>query len=329
MIISQTPLRISFVGGGTDLKSFYHKEEGIVLSSSIDKYVYIIVKERFDDKIYINYSEKERVDDVSEIKHDLVREAMIKAGVNSGVEITTLADIPSSGSGLGSSSSVTVGLLNALYNFTGKQVTEEQIAAEACEIEIDICKKPIGKQDQYIAAYGGLNTITFHPDEGVSVSKLSIFNDNYLRFGSNLLLFYTNKTRSADVILKKQKKDTENKRKVLRKMRNYVATASTCIVEGDFDGVGEILHENWLLKKTLVNSISNPDIDKMYKKALKSGAIGGKICGAGGGGFLLLYVPKDKQDAVRVALKDYRELPFMFDHYGTRIIFNIRSYPTK
>lgn len=329
MIISQTPLRISFVGGGTDLKSFYGAEDGMVISSAIDKYVYVIVKERFDEKIYINYSVKEIVEDVSEIKNELVREAMKKAGVKNGVEITTLADIPSSGSGLGSSSSVTVGLLNALYHYMGKQVTAEQIAVEACEIEIDICKKPIGKQDQYIAAYGGLNTITFHPDERVSVSKLSIFNDNYLGFSSNLLLFYTNKTRSADVILKKQKKDTENKREVLRKMRSFVGTASACIIDGDFNGVGEILHENWLLKKSLVNSISNPDIDKMYEKALKAGASGGKICGAGGGGFLLLYVSKENQDAVRDSLRNYRELPFMLDHYGSRIIFNIRSYPTK
>ena len=329
MIISQTPLRISFVGGGTDLKSFYHKEEGIVLSAAIDKYVYIIVKERFDNKIYINYSQKERVEDVSEIQHELVREAMKKAGVKGGLEITTLADIPSQGSGLGSSSSVTVGLLNALYNYTGRQVTAEQLASEACEIEIDICKKPIGKQDQYAAAYGGVNTITFHPDERVTVSKLSLFNDNFLRFGSHLLLFYTNKTRKADVILKKQKKDTESKRKVLRKMRSYVGPASTCIIEGDFNGVGAILHENWLLKKTLVNSISNSDIDKMYETALKAGAQGGKICGAGGGGFLLVFVQKDKQDSVRHALRDYRELPFKLDHYGSRIIFNIMRYPNK
>lgn len=329
MIISQTPLRISFVGGGTDLRSFYQKEDGMVLSTSIDKYVYIVVKERFDDKIYINYSEKERVSDISEIKHDLVREAMKKAGIRSGVEITTLADIPSTGSGLGSSSSVAVGLLNALYHFSGTQVTAEQIAREACEIEIDICKKPIGKQDQYIAAFGGLNTITFHPDESVSVTRLSIFNNNILRFGSHLLLFFTNKTRSADVILKKQKEDTESKREVLNKMRNIVGRASNFIIEGEFNEVGRLMHENWLLKKSLVTTISNPDIDLMYEKALSAGALGGKICGAGGGGFLLLYVPKDKQDAVRSILKEFRELPFMLDSFGSRIIFNIRGYSTK
>ncbi|MBI5056306.1 MAG: GHMP kinase [Nitrospirae bacterium] len=329
MIISQTPLRISFVGGGTDLRSFYQAEDGMVLSTAIDKYVYIIVTERFDEKIYVNYRLSERVDEVSEIKHDLVREAMKKAGVVNGVEITTLADIPSEGSGLGSSSSVTVGLLNALYHFNGVQVTAEQLAREACEIEIDICKKPIGKQDQYIAAYGGLNAITFHPDERVSVTKLAVFNNNFLRFGSNLLLFFTNKTRDANVILEKQNKDTENKREVLRKMRNYVGEATNCILEGEFDEVGRILHENWLMKKSLVDSISNPEIDKMYEKALMAGAFGGKICGAGGGGFLLLYVPKNKQDKVRHALREYRELPFILDHFGSRIIFNYRRYPLK
>ncbi len=329
MIVSQTPLRISFVGGGTDLKSFYHNEDGMVLSSAIDKYVYVIIKERFDDKIYINYSEKEIVNDVSEIKHALVRESMKKVGVEKGVEITTLADIPSEGSGLGSSSSITVGLLNALYNYRGIQVTLEQIAREACEIEIDICKKPIGKQDQYIAAYGGLNKISFHSDESVSVSRVGVFNTNLLILGSRLLLFYTNKTRKADVILKKQKQETEDKRDVLRKMKDFVPKLEESLCKLKFNRLGKLLQDNWLLKKSLVDAISNPEIDNMYQTAMDAGAIGGKICGAGGGGFLLLYVPKDKQDKVRDSLKDYRELPFMLDSFGSRIIFNVRSYSTK
>lgn len=329
MIISQTPLRISFVGGGTDLKSFYHAENGMVLSSAIDKYVYVIIKERFDEKIYINYSIKEIVDDVSELKHQLVREAMKKVGIERGVEITTLADVPSEGSGLGSSSTVTVGLLNALYHYAGKQVTLEQIAREACEIEIDICKKPIGKQDQYIAAYGGLNKITFHQNDSVSVSRLPVFNTNLLILGSRLLLFYTNKTRNADVILKKQNQDTEDKREILRKMKNFVPRLERSLKNNNFNRLGKLLHENWLLKKTLVGSISNSEIDDMYNTAMDAGALGGKICGAGGGGFLLMYVPKAKQDNVRSALSDYRELPFMLDSFGSRIIFNVRSYSTK
>ncbi|GBD96585.1 MAG TPA: GHMP kinase [Nitrospirae bacterium] len=329
MIISQTPLRISFVGGGTDLKSFYQSEDGMVLSAAIDKYVYVIVKERFDEKIYINYSIKEIVDDVPEIRHELVREAMKKVGIERGVEITTLADVPSEGSGLGSSSSVTVGLLNALYNYAGVQVTLEQIAREACEIEIDICKKPIGKQDQYIAAYGGLNKITFHPDESVSVSRLPVFNIDILILGSRLLLFYTNKTRKADKILKKQKQETEDKREVLREMKNFVPDLEESLKSSQFNKLGKLLHKNWLLKRSLVGAISNSEIDSMYRKAMDAGALGGKICGAGGGGFLLLYVPKDKQDKVRSALRDYRELPFMLDSFGSRIIFNVRRYSTK
>ena len=329
MIISQTPLRISLVGGGTDLKSFYHVEDGMVLSAAIDKSVYVVIKERFDEKIYINYSIKEIVDDVSEIKHDLVREAMKKVGIKGGVEITTLADIPSEGSGLGSSSSITVGLLNAFYNYLGTQVTSEQIAREACEIEIDICNKPIGKQDQYIASYGGVNKVVFHPDESVSVLKLPVYNGDFRRLGSNLLLFYTNKTRKADTILAKQNKETKNKREILRTMKNLVPQLEGSLIEGNFDELGKLLHKNWLLKKSLVSTISNTDIDDMYNKARRSGAMGGKICGAGGGGFLLLYVSRDKQDAVRSALKNYRELPFMLDPYGSRIIFNVRTYSTK
>jgi D-glycero-alpha-D-manno-heptose-7-phosphate kinase len=329
VVISQTPLRISFVGGGTDLKSFYHSEDGMVVSSAIDKYVYVIVKERFDEKIYINYSIKEIVDDISEIKNELVREAMKKAGIKMGVEITTLADIPSAGTGLGSSSSITVGLLNALYNFAGNQVTPERLAREACEIEIDICNKPIGKQDQYIAAYGGLNKITFHPDETVSVQRILINNMDLLKLGSHLLLFYTNKTRKADEILKKQKDDTESKRKLLRVMRDFVPVLENSLLNGDHDNLGKLLHENWLLKKSLVNTISNADIDKMYQDARDAGAIGGKICGAGGGGFILLYVKKNRQDEVRSALREYREFPFMIDNYGSRIIFNVIRYSTK
>ena len=329
MIISQTPLRISFVGGGTDLKSFYHHEDGMVLSSAIDKYVYVIVKERFDEKIYINYSIKEIVDDVSEVKHQLVREAMKKVGIKRGVEITTLADVPSEGSGLGSSSSITVGLLNALYNYSGRQVTLEQIAREACEIEIDICKKPIGKQDQYIAAFGGLNKIIFHSDESVLMSKVPVFNTNLLILGSRLLLFYTNKTRNADIILKKQKHNTQEKMHVLQKMKSFVPRLERSMKSTNFNRLGKLLHENWLLKKSLVGDISNSEIDDMYKTAMEAGALGGKICGAGGGGFLLMYVPKAKQDSVRNALSDYRELPFMLDSFGSRIIFNVRSYSTK
>jgi D-glycero-alpha-D-manno-heptose-7-phosphate kinase len=237
--------------------------------------------------------------------------------------------VPSEGSGLGSSSSITVGLLNALYNYAGMQVTLEQIAREACEIEIDICKKPIGKQDQYIAAYGGLNKITFHSDESVTVARVPVYDTNLHILGSRLLLFYTNKTRNADIILKKQKQNTGSKREILRKMKNYVPRVERSLSNHKFNKLGKLMHENWLLKKSLVGAISNPEIDDMYKVAMDAGALGGKICGAGGGGFLLMYVPKEKQDKVRGALCDYRELPFMLDSFGSRIIFNVRTYSIK
>ena len=325
MIISQTPLRISFVGGGTDLEPFYHIEEGKVVSTAVDKYVYVIVKERFDDLIYINYSRKEIVEDVSQIKHELVREAMKKTGLSHGIEITTLADIPSEGSGLGSSSSVTVGLLNAFYTYLGRQVTAEQLAQEACEIEIEILGKPIGKQDQYIAAYGGVREITFHPDSQVTVEKVDIPNNNIRVFVSNILLFYTDITRKSSSILEDQKRKTRDKFDILRAMRDQVPQFRRILENGvPFDDCGHLLHEAWLMKRQLTSKISTGSIDRMYERAHKAGALGGKISGAGGGGFLMLYVPREKQNQVRDAMSEYRELPFMFDSDGSKIIFNVR-----
>jgi len=325
MIISKTPLRISFVGGGTDLPSFYEKDFGAVLSSTIDKYVYIIIKARFDDLIYVNWTKKEIVETSDEIEHDLVREAMKKAGIENGVEITMLADIPSEGSGLGSSSSLTVGLLNAFYEFKGIQVPPDRLAREACEIEIDVIGKPIGKQDHYAAAFGGLNEILFNKDGSVSVNRVNFHNDNLRILGSNLLLFYTGMKRSADTILIKQKEKSDFLFETLLEMRNQVSVLKDCLENGASDSIGPIMKHGWAMKKSLVLPISNEKIDKMYEEALQAGATGGKVCGAGGGGFLLLYVPREKQNAVRGALKKYREFPFMLERYGSRIIFNQRS----
>lgn len=325
MVISQTPLRISFVGGGTDLKEFYSKTPGAVLSSAIDKYIYVIVKERFDDKIYINYSIKEVVNNVSEIKHDLIREAMLRAGVLSGVEITTLADIPSEGSGLGSSSSVLVGVLHALYSYKGLQVTAERLAREACEIEIGILKKPIGKQDQYIAAYGGVREIIFNSDESVIVNEVNLTNDIYRGFGESILLYFTDITRKSATILETQKSATTRNFRKMVKMRDQVIKFKQIIESGsELDKLGELLHEGWKMKKTLTSRISNEHIDNMYKKAIESGAIGGKISGAGGGGFLMLFVNRDKQNKVRAALNEHREFPFMLEPHGSKIIFNVQ-----
>lgn len=329
MIISQTPLRISFAGGGTDLPSFYKQEEGWVISSAIDKYVFVIVKERFDDKIYINYSKKEIVDRVDEIEHDLVREAMRKTDVKNGVEITTLADIPSTGSGLGSSSSVTIGLLNALYAYQGELVTAERLAREACEIEINILAKPIGKQDQYIAAYGGIRFFRFKPDEEVVVERIDLNNSHKRQFGANLLLFFTGKTRSSDMILKEQRENTIHKMEVLKKMKYQAAEIREYIQSNQFNQIGRILDEGWENKKQLASQISNHDIDEMYHRALEAGALGGKISGAGGGGFLLLYCPRENQNKVREALKEFREFPFFLEKYGSKIIFNMGRYEWK
>ena len=309
MIISQTPLRISFVGGGSDLEEYWKLSPGKVISSTIDKYIFVIVKGRFDDKIYLNYSNKEIVESVRDIKHDLIREAMIKTGVNKSVEITTLADIPSEGSGLGSSSSVIVGLLHALYAYKGVLVTSDQLAKEACEIEIDILGKPIGKQDQYTVAHGGLNNFIFNPNGSVSKKKIILSNHGTRILGSNLLLFYTDINRSSSSILIDQRSQTQKKRKHLEKMVELVDEFERSIKSpSSFQKVGKLLNRNWQEKKKLSKRITNKTIDDMYSLAIKNGALGGKISGAGGGGFLLLFVPRERQNELREALKKYREL---------------------
>ena len=329
MIISQTPLRISFVGGGTDMPSFYENTPGMVISASIDKYLFVIVNERFDDKIYINYMKKEIVNDVNEIEHELVREAMKMTGVNNGVEITMLADIPSTGSGLGSSSTLTVGLLNALYNYLGKQVTAEQLAAEACEIEIDVLKKPIGKQDQYTAAYGGINKFIFKGDGTVETKSLFLTRENRIRLGSNLLLHFTNITRKADAILSDQKKNTQDNLSSLNSLVDLVGRLEQEFSIENWDALGLLLKENWDIKKNLAKGITLPEIDEMVDVALSNGAIGVKIAGAGGGGFLLSYVSRNEQDKFRTAMNKYVELPFMLDPFGSRIVYNMRRYNAR
>lgn len=329
MIITQTPLRISFLGGGTDLIEFYSKENGIVLSTAIDKYLFVIINERFDDLIYVNYSKKEIVESVDQIQHELVREAMLMTGINSGVEITMLADIPSEGSGLGSSSSLLVGLLNALYSYKGEQVTAERLAREACEIEIQKCHKPIGKQDQYIAAYGGLCSIRFKPDDTVEVKKISIPDRARLLFGNELMLFFTGITRKSSEILTEQKSNTGNKFEELRKIKSLAEDTEDLFSNGKFDTLGSLLNENWIAKKNLASKIANSEIDLMYQKALEAGALGGKISGAGGGGFLLLHCKGENQNTVREALFNYKEMPFLLEKDGSKVIFNYKRYSWK
>ena len=331
MIIVRTPLRLSFAGGGSDLKAFYEKRDGMVISSAIDKFVYVIVKERFDDKIYINYSDKERAEKVSDIKHDLVREAMKITGVENGIEITTLADIPSEGSGLGSSSSITVGLLHAFYTYQNVLVTAEQLAEEACRIEIDIIGKPIGRQDQYVAAYGGMNRFVFQEDNVVKRTPVELDNGVLRRFSSSILLYFTGITRSSDVILSEQKKNfsEQEKFKVMCEMVAMVKPFRTALEQGDIETCGRLLDENWQLKKKMATGITNGEIEEMYEKAKRAGALGGKIAGAGGGGFLMLVVPRERQNVVFEAMKGYRELPFMLERSGSKVIFDDRRYSSK
>jgi len=323
MIITQTPLRVSFVGGGTDLRGFYSQEPGCVLSAAIDKYVFVIVKERFDDKIVLNYTRKESVDEIEEVQHDLVRETMKKTGVSRGVEITTLADIPSRGTGLGSSSSITVGLLNALYAYTGEFRDAETLAQEACEIEIEILGAPIGKQDQYIAAYGNIRKIIFHPDEAVEVKLVKLDYSLRRRFNEKLLLFYTGKTRSAATILNEQQAQIPQRRRILQQMCRLPDEVRDCLNNGNLDDVGRMLHRNWEHKKQLASGVTDGQINELYEKALSAGALGGKITGAGGGGFLLLFCPGERQEDMRHALSHLTELPFRFENQGSKIIFNI------
>ena len=324
MIITQTPLRISFAGGGTDFKDYYARTGGCVLSTAIDKYIYVIIKERFDKKIRVGYSRTEMADHVDEIEHELVREAMRKVGITEGIEISTMADIPSEGSGLGSSSSVTVGLLHALYAYRGTLVTPERLASEACEIEIDILGKPIGKQDQYIAAFGGLRSIEFHPDEAVTIKSVPVDDEKRRRLSESLLLFFTGITRKADNILALQKENIEARLATLDLMKAQAAEIYEALSNCNMNRVGRVLDAGWKHKRQLADRISNRDIDLLYERALDAGAIGGKIAGAGGGGFLLLYCPPDRQNAVRHTLTDLKELPFALERDGTKVIFNAR-----
>ena len=323
MIVIQTPLRISFVGGGTDFEDFYANHGGAVLSTAIDKCVFVIVKERFDDMIYVNYSKKEIVSSFDKLEHELVREAMRITGVTKGIEVTTLADIPAEGTGLGSSSSITVGLLQALYAYRGEIVSAKTLAEEACHIEIDALRKPIGRQDQYIASYGNMRFITFSKS-GVEVEKIELSPEDKRRLNDNLLLFYTGVTRKSSEILSEQKTNINSRVEVLSEMQKLAFKAKDAILEGEFDAFGEILHRGWELKKQMASKVSNATIDDIYETARRAGTIGGKVTGAGGGGFILLYCPKDKQDDVARALKGLKEMPFRFQQDGSKVIFNYR-----
>ena len=316
MIITQTPLRIGLVGGGTDLPSYYLEHGGRVLNCAIDKYVYVIVKQRFDDDIYVNYSKKEVVSRVEDLEHELVREAMVMTGVTHGVEITTLADIPSTGSGLGSSSSVTVGLLHALLAYQGRQVAAEELAEQACTIEIERCAKPIGKQDQYIAALGGILDLRFGPGDQVRARELGLSTVARRALQEQIMLFYTGVTRNADTILHQQRANVDCTLSKLHFLRDLAGSAIEHLHCGDIEAVGTALRQGWEAKRELASGVSNNQIDLAVERALEAGAQGAKVTGAGGGGFMLVICPIERQSAVRRSLAEMPELPVKLDHLG-------------
>jgi D-glycero-alpha-D-manno-heptose-7-phosphate kinase len=323
MIITQTPLRIGLLGGGTDLPGYYRENGGRVLNCALDKYIYVIVKQRFDDDIYVNYSKKEIVSRVEDLEHELVRETMQMTGVTSGVEITTLADIPSAGSGLGSSSAVTVGLLHALFAYQGRQVTPEELAERACTIEIERCGKPIGKQDQYIAAFGGIRDIRFGPGEEVAAEEVELGVADRWALQRQIMLFYTGITRSADTILAEQNANIDATRPQLSLLRDLAGFAAERLRSGDVDAIGPAMRESWEAKRKLASGVSNGHIDDAINRALEAGASGAKLTGAGGGGFLLVICPVEQQRAVRQSLADMRELPVKLDRLGSRVVLNV------
>jgi len=324
MIISRTPVRISFVGGGTDLPGYYRTGFGAVVSTAIQYYIYVIAKKRFEDSYRISYSETEITDKLEEIKHGLIREAIRMVDVPKYLEILTLADIPGKGTGLGSSGSLSVGLLNALYKFIGIIQNKEFLAREACRLEIDILKKSCGKQDQYAASFGGLNYIQFNKDESVIVEPIKLSSNTLNELEDSLMLFYTNITRPSDTILPYQARNIPNRMEILDKMKDQAVKLRDMLRDNDISELGNMLHQGWTYKKQLAKGISNPIIDSYYHKAMKAGALGGKISGAGGGGFLLLYVERKDQDRVREVLSNLKEVEVRFDSDGTSIIYEKR-----
>ena len=322
MIITRTPLRISFAGGGTDLPDFYRSYGGgAVTSAAIDKYVHVLVNEKFDRSIRVAYTRTENVDRLDDLQHGLVREAMRLAGVHEALEVHTIADIPAEGTGLGSSSTLTVGLLNALYAFRGVLKDPAELAEEACRIEINILGGTLGKQDQYIAAFGGVEYFDFRADDTVRTSPIPLSTPDRLALSDHLSLFYTGITRKAQGILVQQNSRTEENKDSLLRLRDLAGTARNAIVRRDWVGLGAVLDEGWRLKRGLTKGISSDEIDRQYAIAKEQGAYGGKITGAGGGGFLLLLHPPERSHQIAAALSPMTRLPIRITPEGSRILF--------
>lgn len=322
MIITRTPFRVSFCGGGSDIPAFYLKHGGCVISTGISQYMYVSIHPYFDkNTTVLKYSKTEVVNDLDNIEHKYFKRVLKDFNLN-GIEITSTADIPS-GTGLGSSSTFTVGLLNSLYSYLGNHVSKERLASEACELEIDKLQQPIGKQDQYAAAYGGLNFYTFNKNGSVFVDPVIMKRESISELKSNLMMFYTGDIRSASNILKEQSKNITygDKEAGQLKICSMTFELKNQLENNNIDALGEILHENWMVKKSLASGITNSTIDETYDMAIKAGALGGKLLGAGGGGFLLFYVPPKYKQKVREALSFLKELPFGFDWQGSKVIY--------
>lgn len=324
MIISRTPFRISFVGGGTDLRAFYEKEYGQVLSTTINKYIYVAVKRQSNIaqfKYRINWSKVEFKQNISDIEHPIIREVLLLLKIDFPLEVTTFADIPAK-SGLGSSSSFSVGLINALLALKGENPSKEKLAELGAKVEVDILKRNMGKQDHYAAAFGGLNIISFFNDESVKVKSLINKNLDTSILSDNFLLFFTGQTRDASKILAHQSKNTLTKFETLKSMRNLVPRLEKAYLSSKFDMFGEYLHQNWLMKKTLTRKVSNSSIDVFYERAIKAGALGGKLLGAGGGGFLCFYVKNENKQNVIDSLPELKQVDFNFEETGTQITYH-------
>ncbi|MEC7406389.1 MAG: hypothetical protein VX461_01445 [Candidatus Thermoplasmatota archaeon] len=323
MIISRTPLRVSFCGGGTDIDDFSMSEPkgGRVVSAALSRYVYVTINRRFDDRLRVSYSTMEDVDSLDKIQHDLIREALRLTGIDSGIEITTIADIPGQGTGLGSSSTVTVGLLNAMHAFQGRKVSKEQLAEEACQIEIDTLGAPIGRQDQYAASFGGVNSIRFG-ENGVKVEPIEVSEGLAKKFSENFTLVFTGLTRSASKVLSEESDDRSDKIRRMREIRNHADEAASHIEQENLDSLGAILNKTWLSKREVSSMVTNKQIDDLYERSISSGAIGAKLLGAGNGGFLLVCGNRHLRGILQRDLgESHRMFPLEIDFSGSKIIY--------
>jgi D-glycero-alpha-D-manno-heptose-7-phosphate kinase len=330
MIVVRTPFRISFIGGGSDLPEFYRREPGAVVSATIDKYMYLAIHPYFHSKIRIKYSRTEDVDRVEDIEHPIVRECLLWRQIPKGMEIASFADVPA-GSGLGSSSSFTVGLLHALHEYCGEPAVAEELARSACEVELGRLRQPIGKQDQYAAAYGGLNFIRFRSDETVDLEALVLAPADEREFSRRLLMFYLGQERQASDILEEQARNMADEARFAR-VREMVRLAEKfrdALQRGQFAACGELMNEGWMLKRDLAGGISNDLVETTYARAMAAGAAGGKVLGAGGGGFLLLYCEPARQQQLRAELSGLREMPFRFSPHGSRVIYSDQIFDER